>query len=637
MLASMKNLLRTPVGKLILMIMIVGMAAWGVDEFFNQLRGGVGGGLARAGTRTLEPADFDRRVEAILRDINTRSDKAVTKSDALESGLIDQVLTVEKERLILLGYADSIGLLPSAEAAIQQISSITAFQNPLTGELDPTVLRDRLGQLGMTPAQFERQVKDDILIDLMRTGTSSAVVAPQSLVSLQARFLAETRDVAWFFYDASTAEPPAAPTDEEIRAFYDANIEALRIPERRALDVLLISADDFTGQVEVTEQEIATIYEATKSEQFSEPDQRTFVEMYFPTRDLARNGFGLLAGGADPNTVPGSSSLRLRTGRAADVTDEALREAMFGRGRQSGAMFGPRETPNGWLVTRLISVQPGAVRPLEEVAEGIRLNLARERARFQMTVALDTLDERMAAGEGLSGIAAELGVPVLSLMPLDRNGVTPSGARFDTFAAFPQALTQAFQLPLNELSSRFDASGTVLLLSPREIFPTALPEFDTVRETVRRQLMAERLSTATATAIERLTGRIRSGDVSFEAAAEEAGSPLETLPQPVSRLNAQAMGVPGAVLQAAFMTREGDVVALPTGAAELFAVLKVREVIPPSPSVIAGLSANANSDIIASLQADLEIALGEEIRRAVKLRENNAAINAYRQSISGNR
>lgn len=634
MLTSFKNLLRTPFGKVIMMIIIVGMAAWGVDEVFNQLRSGIGSNIARAGTRSLEPADFDRRVDAILRNINATSESAISKSDALESGLIDQIIQFEKERLVRLGYGESLGLSPSTEAVLTELNNITAFQNPLTGELDPVIFRDRIAQMRMTPGQFERQLQDDILIETLRIAGVSAVYGPQALVALQARFLGETRDAAWFFYDASTADAPAPPTEEDIQAYYDANREQLRIPERRALDVLTLSVDDFTGNVDVSEQEIATVYEATKSEQFSEPDQRTFVEMLFPTRDLARNAFGLLAGGADPDTVPGASSVRLRTARAVEINNDPLREAMFGPGRQSGAMFGPRETNRQWLVTRLISVQPGAVKPLEEVAEDIRLNLARERARFQMSQAMDTLEERMAAGFDITMIAEELSLPIISLVPIDQNGVSERGARFDTFAQFPQALTQAFQLPVNDLSSRFDAGGSLLLVSPRQIIASSLPEFDMVRDRIRARVVAERRANATTLAVEGLTDRIRSGAVTFDAAARETGADLETLPEPVSRMNAQAMGVPAPLMQAAFTNREGDIVSLPTGSPNLFVILQVRSVTPPSDSVVAGLGASATAEITNALQADLEQALDSEIRQAIRLRENNAAVAAYRQSIS---
>lgn len=634
MLAFMKKMTRSPLGKLVLMIVIVGMAFWGVDQIVNQMRSGLGANIVAAGTRGLDPADLDFRVETALRNINATAETPMSKSEALEDGLIDQIIAVEKARIIRLGYGDSIGISPSPEAVVAEMNSITAFQNPLTGELDPAMFRDRIAQLGMTAAQFERQLQDDILVRALSEAGRSAVYGPQAIANIQANYLGETREVAWFFFDAANAPAPAAPTDAELKQYYDDHLERLKQPERRSLDVLRMSTDDFTGKVEVSDQEIATVYEATKSERFAAPDQRTFAELMFGSRDAARTAFGLLAGGADPNSVTGANSIRMRTARAEEIQDEALREAMFGPGKQSGAMFGPREVDGQWLVTRLISVQPGAVKPLEEVAEEIRLGLARERAQLLFSSAMETLDEALAAGHDLNQISLDIGVPVISISPVDQNGVTELGNQFTILADAPEAIPQAFRLPENEISSRFDVASSVVLVSPRSIVPAATPEFETIKDRVRNIVVAERASNAAQAAINALTERIRSGATTLDAAAAEAGAEVDRLPEPVSRSNAQAMGVPGPLMQATFNNPEGSVISLPTGDGSVFAILKIISVSPPTPEVLAAMGAVAAADASNSLAADLEAAVDDEIGRAIKVRENAAAVAAYKRSIT---
>ncbi len=634
MISLMKQLTRSFLGKIVLMIVVVGMALWGVDAIFAQVRGGLGANIAAAGARAVTPEQLDIRVEAVIRNINATSDQPISKSEALENGLIDQIIEVEKARIVRLGFGESIGISPSTQAVLEEMNAIAAFQNPLTGELDPAMFRDRLQQLRMTPVQFERQLEDDIIIQALSDAGMSAVFGPRALANLQARYLAETREIRWFFYDTDEAPPPPPPTDEEIRTYYDQNIERLRQPERRALDILRLSIDDFTGKVEISDQEVATIYEATKSERFAGPDQRTYAELLFSSRDAARNAFGLLAGGADPNSVPGASSVQLRTARAEEVADANLRDAMFGPGRQSGAMYGPREVNGSWLVARLISVQPGAVKPLEEVAEQIRMDLARERAQLLFANAMEALDDALAAGEDLNRIAAGIGVPVISIAPVDQNGRTEFGDQFALLADVPGALPQAFRLPENEISSRFDVSGAVVLITPRRIVEASTPEFAAAREDVRQLIAAERRANAAEMAVTSMTDRIRSGEISFERAAAEARSEVETLPEPVSRMNAQSMGMPGPLLQATFGNQAGDVLGLPTGDSGLFVILQVVSVTPPGPDVLAGLGASATAEITNALSADLEQALDGELQRAMRLRDNPTAIAAYKRTIT---
>ncbi len=634
MLALMKRLTNSVLGKLVVMIIVIGMAFWGVDGIVNQIRNGLGANIAQAGSRGFDPIDLDRRVESVLRNINTTSEKPLTKTEALENGLVDQVYASEAARITVLGYGASIGVSPSTDAVLQQTRSIEAFQNPLTGELDPTLLRQRVQQLGFTLSDFEVQMGDDLTIQTMQAAATSAINAPQILNDVQILYFGESRNVSWFLFDALKGAAQVEPTAEDVKAYYDANLEQLKQPERRGIDLLRMSAEDFLGEVVVTDQEIATIYEATKSERFSDPDQRTFAELRFDNRDAAREAFGILAGGGDPNAVRGAVSNVLRTARASDVSDAALRDAMFGAGKQSGAMFGPRDANGQWIVARLISVQPGQVKPIEDVSEDIRAELAGERAQMVFTDKMDRLDEGLAAGYDLEQIAADLQIPVMSFLPVDASGATEAGLRFGLLNEAKAAVAQAFRLQQGELTSRFDTANAIFVASTREIVPPTTPAFEEISAAVGNMLVAERRNSAALDAVNGLIDRLTSGADTFEQAAAQAGSPIETLPQAVTRSSAGQAGIPGPIQQAMFSTQLGKAVSLPTGDANRYVILKVVSVEPPSESAMAGMGGELSAATANALGQDLVQALQSEISRAMKLRTNQAALEAYKRSIS---
>tara|TARA_R100001079_G_scaffold59226_1_gene30307 strand:+ start:1213 stop:3126 length:1914 start_codon:yes stop_codon:yes gene_type:complete len=634
MLALMKSLMNSFVGKIVVMIIIAGMAFWGVDQMFAQIRGGLGSNMAAAGSRGFDAAAFDRRVESVVRNINADSEEPVTKPDLVEQGIIDQIFNMEAAKLTLLGYADSIGVRPSTDAVVEELRNTDAFKNPLTGSLDLDTYRLVLNQNRISQADYEQQLSDDLTMAAMRDAAGAAIYPANTLAALQGRYLGESRNVAWFILNTDTLPEPDAPTEEDVRAYYDENLEALKQPERRMIDVLRMSAEDFLSEVTVTDQEVATVYEASKSERFSEPDTRTYVELLFDTREAARTAFGLLAAGSDPASIEGVASRETKTGRRESVSDPLLADAMFGAGRQSGALFGPAERGDQWLVARLISVQPGAVFPLEQVEGEIRDQLSRERASVLLFDKMEALDRAIGAGYPLSQIAEDVGVPLITYAPVDTSGRTRDGVTLHGLLQAGEAFQQSFQIGVGDTSNRFDIGEATYLTSPREIIESYTPEFEELSDQVRAVLVAQRQQNSVQSALDDLTKRIESGETTLEAEARAAGEVVETPLAPVTRRNAGEAGLPSAALGQIFNGKEGDVFTLPSRAGDMVMVMQLTEVTPPSEAELAELAPLANSNLLAELQSDLIAATEAEISASMKLRKNQGALNVYKASIS---
>ena len=634
MLALMKSLMNSFVGKIIVMIIIAGMAFWGVDQMFAQLRGGIGSNMAAAGSRGFDAVTFDRRVESVIRNINADSEEPVTKPELLEQGVIDQVFQLEAAKLTLLGYADSIGVHPSTDAVVEELKNIDAFKNPLTGALDLDTYRDVLYRSRITQADYEQQLSDDLTMKALRDAAGAAIFPPKTLSGLQARYIGEARNVGWFILDTSSLPEPDAPTEDEIRAYYDENLEALKQPERRMIDVLRMSAEDFLSEVTVTDQEVATVYEASKSERYSEPDTRTYVELMFSSREAARTAFGLLAAGADPASVEGVASRETRTGRRESVSDPLLAEAMFGAGKQSGALFGPAERGDQWLVARLVSVQPGPVFPLEQVEGEIRDQLSRERAAVLLFEKMEALDRAIGAGYPIGQIAEEVGVPLITFAPVDQSGRTREGVALMGLISAGEAFQQAFEIPVGETSNRIDIGEATYLTSPHKVLESYTPEFEELREDVRTGLVRQREANGVQAALDDLTDRIKSGESTLEAEARAANEVVETPLAPITRRTAADSGLPNAAVNSVFSGKEGDVFTFPSRTGDAVMVMQITDITPPSEADMSELAPLANSSLLTSLQTDLDQAMEAEIAATMKLRTNQGTLRAYKATIT---
>jgi peptidyl-prolyl cis-trans isomerase D len=633
MLTGLKKFMLSTVGKVILFFSVVAMAlGFGFNDIFN---GNFGGALVQAGDRALTADTLDRRVENLLRNLNTNGQRPISKPEAVEQGLVDQVFALEYSKAANMGYAAIIGAVASDDSVIEELQAQPAFANPLTGEFDRNTYQEVLNRNQLRPAMYQEQIRDDLTLEVLRKASSNAIYTPKVLENLQASYIGETRDFSYFFLQQSAVPEIAAPTDEELNAYYTENLAVFKQPERRSIDLLKISAEDFISEVEVTDDEVSKVYEATKAQRFSEPDTRSWTKMTFANRETARTAFGLLAGGQDPSALTNVVASVDASGRQADIADELLSNAMFGPGKEPGALFGPRENSDGtWDVWRLADVQAGAVYPLAIVSDVIRQELARERAELLFFDAMTDLDSAVGAGLPLGDIAQEIGVPLLSFLPVDVNGFTKSGAPLSVLTNSQDAFTSAFKYPVGELGDRFDGESAIYLASTAKIIPEATPAFETIREDVERAYLISKSSESLQAYADTLIEQVKSGEIAFEGAAAAVEATVTRPEAPVSRLTAQQSGLPQAAISGVFSGREGDVQSYSTRLGDQILLVKLDSISRPTEEELAVLSESASTSLAQSLEQDLQAALESEIGKSVKVKSNPAALNAYKTSIT---
>lgn len=630
-MATIKKLMKSFLGTIVLLVIIVGMAAWGIEDIF---RGNLGGSMVEAGSRTLSAETLDRRVENVLRNLNDTSEKPLNKNEAVDQGIVDQVFAIEVSKVAHLGYANQIGAIPPDEKIIEQLEGNSSFANPLTGEFDLNTYTQVLNQNRLSPGIYEEQIKDDISLEYIRSAATSAVTSPELLTALQASYFGETRELSYFMLAEDETITRPAPTEEELTAFYDENKGVFKRPERRAVDLLKLSNQDFISQVVVTDDEIQKIYDATKAQRFSAPDTRTIETLTFTDREVARTAFGFLAGGRSADSITTVISSSTQTGARETFSNELAAEALFGQGRNVGALFGPVENVDGnWDIQQVTDIQSGEVYPLESVSEDIREELSRERAEVLFFEGLTSLDNAIGAGFSLDEIASELGVMVMSFEPVDGNGYTAKGIPMTGLIQAQDAFQSAFEYGQGELGDRFDSDEAIYIAATRNIIPEITPELADIREEVTSYYLDVTTGDALRNRADEIESQVTSGSLTLSAAAESADAVLENLTPPISRLTAEQSGLPNSALAGVFAAKEGDILMFPTRRGEQILMLQLDRINRPTTDTLGELETAAAASIAQSLEQDLQAAIESEIRTVMDLKTNNTAFSAYKTSI----
>ncbi len=632
MLTLMRNLLRSKFSGVLFLLIIVSMAVWGTTDIFAPR---AGGSIITAGDRSLTVRDIDRTLEFFLSRQRNEGGTVLTREQAVEQGVVDQLFAVEASRTANLGYAARIGAVATDAAVLEDIRETEAFQSEVTGAFDLDTYRVALNRANLTPTLYENDIKDARTLSYIGGAVTVALAPPDTLARIRAFQLAETRDVAWFTVSADTIGPVDPPDEAALTAFHEENKATFRVPELRHAEVISLSPQDFIHRVEVPEEDLRAFYEGMKAQRFSGPERRTFTEAVAASEADARILFGKLAGGAtlSESTDRELVSLNERSALRSDVAIEALAEGLFTPTARAGKVVGPVERDGLWIVARVNSIIPGEAVPFETARPVIFEELAATEAEGLYYDALNQLQTLIGAGLPVQEIADTLGVPVLRRLPVSETGRTLDGMPYIGLTDAQAFVSALFNTPEGFVTNPVDyRDNTTLVGEVTRIEPAYTPALDEIRDTVVAQYMQQSTREAVQAFADSLAARVEQGEVSFAEAADAAGQPLTQPGRAISRANYD-VGLPQSALQPVFSANEGDVVIAPGPEPGQVTLVNIRTITPPTDEEIDVLINAERPRLANALAGDLRAALDGEVREAVGFKANTAAFEAYKASI----
>lgn len=621
-------MLRSKASGGIFVLLIVAMAAWGVTDIFA---GGGGSNLVSAGERGVSDREFDSTLERILRTQTDDRGRALTKEQAMQNGILDQVFAELSRETLLTAYGDDQGISATTGAIVEAIRTDPVFQDT-TGVFDSLRYSQLLNANGFSESDYESDIESQMTIGRLQRVPLEGLRVPTALARLQAAYTGELRSASWFILEQSALPEIGEPTEEELLALYEERKEFLREPERRGVSMLKLSADDFIAEAVVTEVDVTSYYEAYKAERYTGPDSRSFTEFAFADEQTARSALGRIAGGAAPEAIETALSSQLRTGRREIVVNDRLADQVFSRGAQIGSIHGPQPVGDQYIVIRLEDIVPGAATPLEDVLADIESELARELAVGLFYDALPQFDDLLGTGADLEGIASGLGAPVLSFAPVDTNGVTQTGQRFLPLVTAPGLLDLVYAQAEGRNTERFGEDEITWIARVDSIVPERLPEFEEVRERIvtawQQQQQGEQLQAVAA----EIEAAIASGESALAEEAEKFDATVESLPRPITRENTD-LQVPRQLLNGVFAANEEGETFSIQGVSGQMIIMQVTDIDRPASETLDLLAQSSALDIQSNIADDLYRAYLISIASDVELDTNARALDAYKRGL----
>ena len=234
---------------------IIVAVAFGASDMLssNSRRDGREGRLGSLGGKALDPTLY-QTVNHLIRYRNLMTGSQETPS-ARERWKTCAALLRAREAG--LGVSD---------AELARIIQGMGFFQDADGRFSSEVYGRALARIDFTPSMFQEALRADVVLNQLRFCVARGPWAPPSVVEDRTlgrsdRFTLQAATLTNAF-DAATTEV----SDDEARAFYDAHSDLYRLPERRAVQYVVFPSVAYREKAAPTEDEIKEYYEENESD-----------------------------------------------------------------------------------------------------------------------------------------------------------------------------------------------------------------------------------------------------------------------------------------------------------------------------------------------------------------------------------
>ncbi|WP_100643287.1 SurA N-terminal domain-containing protein [Alteromonas facilis] len=427
--------------------------------------------------------------------------------------------------------AVELGLRVSDAQIREAILNMPEFQ--VGGQFNNDRYQAIIQQAGFKPNTF----RDYMRAEMTREQLARALAGSEFALTAEASRIGLLQDQQRNIDVLSIASEPFSAdvevTEQDVQSYYQANLEQYDTQERVALSFVELRVSDLLGEVDVTEDEISEYYTLNKRSYMTEEERRVshiLVEFgededaaeakaaAILARVQAGEDFAELASTESDDAFSAENGGDLDFfGR--DIMDPAFEEAAFSLAEVGNTSEVVR-SDFGFHIIKLTDIRPEQVTPLAEVSEDIRTILLTDKATEMFYARQQDMAQlAFEIPDTLQDVAGAAGTQVQET-ELFTNGAAPA------MVNYPQVLAVAFSPELIEERVNSDlievSEDHVIVVRVAEHEPQRTKALEEVATSIEDMLRRERAQQAALAFADELMLKLQAGESIEEALTEKS-------------------------------------------------------------------------------------------------------------------
>lgn len=268
MLDKFRSYAQTKAAQVILALVLIPFALFGIDSYLNQAGNNLS--IAKVDGYKIALPEYNRAIENVrnrMMSEGKKVDPAMFDSFEFKESVVDGLIT---KQLINNDIKKSQFKITDQQLS-QYIIGMPDFQKDgkFSQELYDKVLQNNQ----LNPTKFEESIRNDLLIQQVRDGLQKLTFIPPNNLTETLKATSQQREVTIAEFKTKEYMAKANISEKDMQVFYDQNKSKFLAPEQVKAEFVVFSLTSILPSITVSEDEVKNFYK-TNADKYQNQQQR---------------------------------------------------------------------------------------------------------------------------------------------------------------------------------------------------------------------------------------------------------------------------------------------------------------------------------------------------------------------------
>ena len=483
MLDIVRNLVSSIFGKILLGLMVLSFALWGVGDILSSGNSKL---AAKVGNQKISLEEFYNKFGRKIQELNLSTGSQMTIQEAHDQNIDKFIINDLVYEKMILEFANKNKIYLTDNILKKTIKNLPQFIGT-DGKFSEQLYKNSIKRNFSSEEEFLNELTFVYINSLLFENFKSGNMTNKRIIDMLYEYEGQERNIEYFIFGNENIL--VKTSESELNKYYNENKSKYLTEEKRTIEYLTFNLNDYKKLTSISSDDVLKYYTENKN-LFFEEEKRSIELARFANENEAKSFYKIWLLNNAKKIEEYTEENKITVSEINDLTKESFEINVTNEifKLEKNSISRPIKIGDaGFYVVKVIKISPEIQQTFETVKQDIVEEMSYNEAYDLYDQALNFTDELLLSGYELDEVAENLDLRSI----LDTNQEIIKTSELDKFIADQEnkeLFTEAYEQITNYISEIIIDNETAYIYKIIDINESYIQELDTIKDQVKNDL-----------------------------------------------------------------------------------------------------------------------------------------------------